>query len=189
MTFDADDVVAALSDAGVRVDRPLTEADVKRIEKKYGFTFGEFHRALLRTGLPVGDAWINWRHATPAMVRQRLDAPVEGVVFDVHNNGFWPASWGPRPRDPKAAETVAREYLADVQVLIPLYGHRYVPASPFTGSEPVLSVHQTDVIHYGGDLLDYISREFGRNEQPPTADHAHIPFWSDLALGAENEDL
>lgn len=186
MAFTVEDVVARLEDAGVRLDRGLTEADVKRVEKKFGFTFGADHRALLRTALPLGDTWLNWRHATPAKIRERLQAPVEGVVFDVLNNDFWTTSWGPRPADERAAERTAREHLARVPVLIPLYDRRYLPAAPAPEGSPVFSVHQTDVIIYGADLLDYVDVEFGDSEPPTTAptNRPRLDFWSDLASGA-----
>jgi hypothetical protein len=186
VAFTVEDVVARLEDAGVRLDRALTEADVKRVEKKFGFTFGPDHRALLRTALPLGDAWLNWRHATPAKIRERLQAPVEGVVFDVLQNGFWLRSWGARPDDNRSAERVAREYLSQVPVLVPLYGHRYLPAAPAPPGCPVFSVHQSDVVVYGADLLHYVGVEFG-SEAPPASVPAGTPrldFWSDLASGA-----
>jgi hypothetical protein len=52
-------------------------------------------------------------------------------------------------------------------------------------------VHQTDVIHYGDNLLDYVAREF--HEPPPRpavpGERPHIRFWSDLAEGADSADL
>ena len=185
MAFTVEDVVARLEDAGVRLDRGLTEADVKRVEKKFGFAFGPDHRALLRTALPLGDTWLNWRHATPVKIRERLQAPVEGVVFDVLNHDFWTASWGDRPADERAAEWIAREQLSRVPALIPLYDHRYLPAAPAPAGSPVFSVHQTDVTVYATDLLEYVDIEFGDAEPPTTvpADRPHLDFWSDLASG------
>lgn len=186
MAFTVEDVVARLEDAGVRLDRGLTEADVKRVEKKFGFAFGPDHRALLRTALPLGDAWLNWRHATPAKIRERLQAPIEGVVFDVLHKDFWATAWGARPDDQKAAERTAREQLSAVPVLIPLYGHRYLPAAPAPEGSPVFSVQHSDVIVYATDLLGYVDVEFGAAEPPATipAGRPHLDFWSDLAAGA-----
>jgi len=175
--------VARLEDAGVRLDRGLTEADVKRVEKKFGFTFGLDHRALLRAALPLGDAWLNWRHATPAKIRERLQAPTEGVVFDVLNSGFWEPSWGARPDTEVAAEKTAREHLARMPALIPLYDHRYLPAAPAPEGSPVFSVRRTDVQVYGLDLLEYVDVEFGDAQPPVTVppDRPRLEFWSELA--------
>lgn len=53
---------------------------------------------------------------------------------------------------------------------------------------PVFSVHQTEAIFYGDNLLDYVAREF---RMPPLhpSERTHVPFWSDLSEGAENRDL
>jgi hypothetical protein len=188
VAFRVEDVVARLEDAGVRLDRGLTEADIKRVEKKFGFAFGPDHRALLRAALPLGDAWLNWRHATPVKIRERLQAPIEGVVFDVLNHDFWMDSWGARPADKRAAERAARAALAQVPALIPLYGHRYLPAAPAPEGSPVFSVERSEVRIYADDLLIYVDVEFGAADpdRTPPGDRPHLEFWSDLASGARN---
>jgi hypothetical protein len=192
VTFTAEDVVERLADAGVRLDRGLTEADLKRIEKKYGFSFGPDQQALLRTALPLGDAWLNWRHATPANIKERLQRPVEGIVLDVQAKGFWPGSWGPKPEDGRSAEKLARERLAQVPLLVPVYGNRYLPAAPVPGGCPVFSVTGSDVTICADDLLNYAGVEFGLgSESEPrraVTELQHVPFWSDLALGASGID-
>lgn len=162
----AQDVVARLEDAGVRLDRALTEADVARVEKRYGFRFGPDHRALLRTALPLGDAWLNWRHATPANIRTRLQAPVDGLLEQVRQ-GFWPATWGPRPDGEGAAQDAARRHLDGVPVLVPLYGRHYLPAAPEPAGSPVFSVHGRDVAVLATDLRHYVDVAFGPSGSGP----------------------
>jgi hypothetical protein len=110
-------------------------------------------------------------------------------VFDVHNNVFWPASWGERPDDPGDREHRARVNLARVPRLVPIYSHRYLTVDPEYRPSPVFSVHQADVIYYGDDLLDYVAHECKVPPLHPLPGRAHAPFWSDLAEGAENPDL
>jgi len=45
----------------------------------------------------------------------------------------------------------------------------------------VFSVYQTDIIHYGRNLPDYLEREF-RATRPndPIADARYIPLWTEL---------
>jgi hypothetical protein len=189
VAFTVEDVVARLEDAGVRLDRGLTEADVKRVEKKFGFAFGPDHRALLRAALPLGDAWLNWRHATPAKIRERLQAPAEGIVTAVLTEDFWVAAWGPRPGDEKTAERTARAELGRAPALVPLYGHRYLPAAPAPAGSPVFSVQQADVVIYAVDLLEYVDLEFGSVDATSSAGNLpHLDFWSDLASGADRPD-
>ncbi len=185
MTSQVEELVDRLADAGVRLDRALTEADLKRIEKKFGFAFAPDHRELLRTALPVGDSWLNWRHATPAKIRERLDGPVEGIVLAVRTEGFWLSSWGPRPADEPAAEKVARGRLGGVPVLVPLLGHRYLPAAPAPAGSPVYSVRSAEVGVYAVDLLDYVAREFGGpTRELPVAGLPRLDFWSELVPGS-----
>lgn len=67
----------------------------------------------------------------------------------------------PLPEGAKAAAVeVARQHLIKQPVLVPVRGHRYLPAAPEPTRAPVLSVYQTDIIYYGADLADYCAYEF-----------------------------
>lgn len=80
---------------------------------------------------------------------------------------------------------VAREELGKVPPMVPVYGHRYLPAGRGTFGHPVMSIYQTDVICYGADLVDYVFQEFGPSTKEDRADSRRrarptIAFWSDL---------
>jgi hypothetical protein len=182
--------VDRLRQIGVTLQSGLTDSEISRVESAFGFTFGTEHRALLTMALPMGPGWVDWRDGAADDLRGRLDWPIDGVVFDVHNNGFWPASWGDRPVDRGQAEALAREHLASVPKLVPVYSHRYLPAAPAPAPSPVFSAYQTDVIIYGDDLLDYVAHEFTSGPPHPAAgDLPRVAFWSELAGGADSEDL
>lgn len=183
--------VDLLRAAGVNLARGLTDSEISRIEQSFGFSFGEEHRALLAAALPTGQGWIDWRNGPHDDLQSRLNWPIEGVMFDVHNNDFWPSSWGDRPAEGSLADEQAREHLASVPKLIPVYSHRFLPAAPAPLPSPVFSVYQTDVIFYGDNLLDYVAHEFNSPPRYPAENEGrqHIGFWSDLAEGAEDSDL
>jgi hypothetical protein len=187
----AAEAVGRLRRAGVEFQPGLSQHELARIEAHFGFGFSPDHRELLSLALPVGHRWVDWREGSHSELADRLTSPTDGVVFDVHNNGFWPGSWGTRPWDAQSAEAVARERMAEVPMLVPIYGHRYMPAAPAPSASPVLSVMQTDIIYYGDDLLDYIANEFHLPPRHPAinADPPRIRFWSDLVLGTESEDF
>jgi len=63
--------------------------------------------------------------------------------------------------DTRARLQLAAAELADVPQMVPVYAHRYLPAGRGTFGHPVLSIHQTDIICYGTDLVDYVYQEFG----------------------------
>jgi len=74
------------------------------VEEKYGISFGDDHRALLNLAVPVSkkdghvsNKWVDWRRGEETEIRWRLAQPLDGAVFDVFHDDFWPASWGPRP--------------------------------------------------------------------------------------------
>lgn len=181
------------------IEDGLTEGELARVENEFGFQFADDHRAFLAAGLPVNTRpqqrepgvfythdkpWPDWRNSDPATLRVFLNWPGDGVLFDVEHNRFWYHTWGPRPDELSSALETARRMLAHVPVMVPVYGHRYLPAGRGTCGHPVLSMWQTDIIYYGLDLADYIDREFGTVGPYEGTDtwnpQATVPFWRDL---------
>lgn len=184
--------------SGCRIEPGLTPGEFARVEDKFGFEFADDHRAFLAAGLPVSlppvplpgvihtysAPWPDWRDGDDGVLRERLAWPVEGVLFDVEHNRFWAQDWGPRPEALADALAHARRALADVPVLVPVYGHRYLPSGRGSFGHPVLSMWQTDIIYYGLDLADWVHHEFG-GPAPQGADskwdpRATVAFWRDL---------
>lgn len=181
-----------------RIAPGLTVAEFARVEAEFGFEFADDHRAFLAAGLPLSipyddppgvfrtssDPWPNWRDGDPEVLRDRLNWPVEGLLFDVEHNVYWDAAWGERPEELGRALEIARVNLADVPKLVPLYAHRYLPDGHGTYGHLVLSVWQTDIICYGADLSDYIEREFGAPrrtlDDAAKSPRATVGFWRDF---------
>jgi hypothetical protein len=183
MTFH--DAQATLAAAGVQIGPGLTEDEVVSVEQRFGFRFPPDLRAFLGVGLPVSGGWVNWRSANDAAIRYSLAWPLEGICFDIEHNEFWLDEWGKRPAGLVDAFAVARRGVAEAPVLIPICGHRYMPAEPPEPGNPVFSVYQTDIIYYGADLLDYLQNEFayyfGRGAHVFSGTPRPITFWSRLA--------
>jgi hypothetical protein len=174
---------------GCEIGPGLTDAELASIEHDYEIEFADDHRAFLAAGLPLntsvpwrrGTPWPDWRDGDPANLRERLSRPVDGALFDVEHNALWHPSWGERPADTVEALTTARQYLSRIPKMIPVSGHRYLPAGRGTYGHPVLSIYQTDIIVYGTDIADYITCEFSRwsisaDWTPPPM----VAFWSDF---------
>ena len=156
----------------------LSDSEIAAVEKEFGISFADDHRTFLSAALPIGRGWPDWRDGDRGQLREKLAMPVEGVLFDVAQNDFWYEGWGPRPEPAEQAVDVARRYLMTVPRMIPVFGHRYLPA--VIADHPVLSMYQTDIIYYGNDLDDWLHREFGLGAATPGERRATVPFWRDL---------
>lgn len=205
MRSSGDQGIALLRDAGVVCDRGLQRRRAPQRRAPVRFIFAPDHAELLRLAVPVDgppqpkgvitrpahENWPDWRHGKTSTLADRLAWPTNGILFDVRENNFWPASWGARPQSTEAAQREARDHLLTWPKLVPIYGHRYLPAAPAPASSPVFSVYQADVIYYGANLVDYLNTEFrpAHMERPgPPVRHLFAP-WSDLAMGADAGDL
>ena len=163
----------------------LTTAELDGIERRFGFEFADDHRSFLATVLPIGPRWPDWRTGDEPVLRAQLSHPVDGVLLDVEHHDRWVVGWGPRPASVGDALAAARERLSAVPQLVPVHGHRYLPSGRGTAGHPVLSVHQTDVVAAGTDLVDFVHQEFrvgpgvGRDD-PRRRPRVTVAFWRDL---------
>ncbi|WP_256021788.1 hypothetical protein [Paenibacillus kribbensis] len=116
------------------------------------------------------------------VIQQRLNWPLEGMIFDIEQHVFWPPEWGERPADSAEAVDICKREFLRVPKLIPINGHRYIPEQPCKAGNPVFSVYQTDIIVYGEDLQDYFQHEFGEKsyEQINLDTVKTVRFWSNL---------
>lgn len=127
-------------------------------------------------------AFPHWRLRDEEGTRRLIDAPVDGLLFDVEHNGFWWNAWGEPPRVTSERLTVARSQLATVPRLTPLWGHLYVGPDD---SSPVFSIVQADLyVPYLtlGDLLSGGSEADIPVENYPLGS---VPFWSELHAYAQ----
>jgi hypothetical protein len=162
----------------VEFDIGLTNAEVTTVENRFGFRFPPDLRELLQTALPRGPQFPDWRSGDEAVLRGWLDSPRRGILFDIEYNGFWLKEWGPRPGSLDEALQAASELVEAAPRLIPIFMHRMIPDEPGLPGNPVFSVHQTDIIHYGFDLTDYLRHEFHLPGREPWPERVRtIRFW------------
>jgi hypothetical protein len=154
-----------------------TQSELDVAQAKYALVFPPDLVALLRDRRPV--LGYDWR-TDDKEILEMLRWPLEGLLFDVENNGLWWPEWGDKPGSAEARSEVLTKVVGNAPKLIPLVSHRYLPGEPNEAGNPVFSVYQSDVIYYGGDLVDYFEREFGDPRQPLPQPIKHIRFWSDL---------
>ena len=186
---DIERVTTGLREHGAVIEPGLTERELDEVERTHDWRFPPELRALLERMLPSGPRFPNWREPRSAALAERLAWPADGLCFHVEH-GWWLRSFGPRPAALVDALAVARAAVAKASPLVPLFGHRYLPARPATAGNPVFSVYGADVIYYGVDLIDWFAREFaidlGRSS---AAEPRQIELWSELEAADEDWGL
>lgn len=175
-----------LQDSGVTLAPGLTAEEIQRVEQEHRFRFPLDLRSFLSCALPVAPRFPDWRTPDSSALLDQLAWPFEGIAFDIESNVFWWEPWGPRPAALSDAIAVAKAAVESAPRLIPVCGHRYLPAEPEMAGNPVFSVYQTDIIHYGDDLRRYLSCEFGRLDyaEAVRSEARRIRFWTDLVEDA-----
>lgn len=152
-------------------------AELERAQSRFELSFPPDLIELLLHRRPVGGT--DWNDAQ--MVRAQLAWPFEGLLFDVEQNGLWWSEWGDRPNAPAERAEVLRGVIHQAPRLVPIFGHRYIPESPNEAGNPVFSVYQSDIIHYGADLRDYFNREEnGWDAEIWPSKVREIEFWSEM---------
>ena len=166
--------VDELRRAGVEFDPGLTDPDIDRAETIYGFRFPPDLRSFMQIATP---AYYDWHAENDPRIHAMVTRPLGGILFDVEN-GLWMPEWGTRPAGIETAKTVVTDLVVQAPRLIPIYGHRMMPDRPHESGNPVFSVHQTDIVHYGFDLEDYLRHEFKLPGRKPWPEHVRpIEFW------------
>lgn len=172
--------LAALLQVGhVQFNPGLTDEEVERTEKKFGFRFPPDLRAFLQTVMPAQIGFHDWRKGDESKLRAALNWPLKGCLFGVEHSGFWLPEWGERPELLENALAIATQNVLEAPKLIPIYSHRYMPEQPNKSGNPIFSVYQMDIIYYGFDLDDYLRHEFKLPGSKPWPEHVRqIKFWN-----------
>lgn len=167
---------------GLEITPGLTGAELERVERTHDFRFPPDLRSMLESFVPFGQRCPDWRNPQSSALADQFARPFEGMAFDIEHNGFWLPGWGARPALLADALAIAKAAVADAPRLIPICGHRYLPAEPAIAGNPVFSVHQTDIIHYGADLRRYIACDFGQLSYTDATlgEIRRIRFWTDV---------
>lgn len=181
-------LIHLLKNSGVIFGAGLRDEELGEIHALFGIYFPEDLKRLLQTALPISGKFVEWRaglhsNREKQQIELRMNAPLEGLLFDVKNNGYWHKDWGYKPNTYTQQKEVVSACFDRYPTLIPVYSHRYIPDTPQESGNPILSVHQTDIIYYGYSLADYFAREFRFTlpdifEVPVEA--KRIEFWSDF---------
>jgi hypothetical protein len=181
-------IIELLKKKNISFEKGLTNEEYRTITSIFDISFPCDLKCFLQTALPVSTGFVNWRAALnnqeiKANINKLLSWPLEGILFDVHNNTFWENEWGEKPDDIANQTKTVEKWYKTYPILIPIYSHRYIPASPMEEGNPVFSVCQTDIVYYGYDIISYFCNEFNIKllEYNVPKNPKHIKFWGTLS--------
>jgi hypothetical protein len=159
-----------------------TQSELDDIQDRWNLRFPADLVELMRQRRPMFPRSFDWLKSPREEIERVLNWPLNGFWFDVRKNALWWPEWGPKPERESDQLAVLTAVFAKAPKLIPLSSHRYLPETPTGRGNPVFSVHQSDVVHYGSNLADWLVRESVANgdwtELPPLV-AKEIPFWSE----------
>lgn len=181
------ETIRGLEQNGILFEKGLTTEEFLEIEYKFSINFPYELKRFLQQVLPKSLGFVNWRDGlifddVANSILQRINAPLEGILYEVKRDLFWYEEWGNKPNDIELKLSVASEHLSSYPKLLPIYSHRYIPNVTCTNNLPVFSVYGSDIIYYSNNLADYFAREFKFQDLK----HLEFPiekvlFWSDMA--------
>ena len=166
----------------------MTNKEIIEVENIFKIKFPEDLSIFLKTNLPVSDGFVHWRYGLNSEkgkkeIESRLNWPLEGILFDVKNSEFWLGEWDLKPEKYSEQKEIVIKKFKNYPKLIPIYSHRYISSSPNERGNPIFSVYQTDIISYGMNLADYLSREFNlqlSEEDKNISFPKTIDFWTKM---------
>ena len=160
-----------------------TQAELDDIQAKWNLRFPpdlvdlyrQRRRVIEHAEIKFGS--FDWLTEPEEKIRAAIDWPLEGFLFDVDHGLWWP-EWGEMPGVSGERHEKMRAIFSAAPKLIPIYGHRCIPETPYASGNPIFSVWQMDVIVYGADLQDYMRHELSPGLDDPLPPVKEIPFWS-----------
>ncbi|MED5017399.1 SMI1/KNR4 family protein [Paenibacillus chibensis] len=187
LKMNINNIVEILKRHHILLDSGLSEDEIIKIENTFNLKLPPDLRELLQIVLPISNGFVNWRDCTGTeksvnSIFERLNWPLEGILFDIEHNSFWYDGWGVKPIDINEAKDLCKIRYLEVPTLIPIYSHRYISAYPLEYGNPIFSVHQTDIIYYGENLEEYFKVEFNdkSHSEMKYEKIKQIKFWADI---------
>jgi hypothetical protein len=118
-----------------------------------------------------------------------IQAALEGIVHGL----IFAATGEAEPNKVQETEQNIRSAVAAAPKLIPIIGNRFLLAEPFQAGNPVLSIHQSDIVVYAANLRDFFLDGFvdpmtlsphdrdevkkARSRAVHWTDSGSIPYW------------
>ena len=169
-----------LEDNNIQLNVGMTQNEIIKAEEFYGIEFPKDMKEMLMSFVPISNNFYNWNDYSEenvSIIKNMLEWPYEGIIFDIKNDDFWLEEFGECPEKIEDRINKFKKYQPNIPKLIPIFSHRYVVSGKDAGY-PIMSVYQTDIIYYGSNLLEYFKHEFNHTYNITSV--KEIPFWSKI---------
>jgi len=177
------ELIAKLKKKGVEFTNGLTCQEIANMERQYQISFPTEIQKFYSIELPISHGFYNWKDFSKenvGFIKCQLSRPFEDLKEYVDEID-WCEDWEEEPDARDERNKLLIEKINMAPRLFPVYSHRYI-ACLDSESNPVFSIHGTDIIYYGENLLSYFEIEFGYKEysEIKMENIITVPFWSDL---------
>lgn len=160
----------------------VSSSEMASIADQLGFTLPSDFKFLFENVSDPDGVLFPWSNFSIENYRNSIGRVWSGIAFDIEHNAVWLKRWGDKPDTLGEAKEIARRDFQNWPKLLPICGHRFLPAEPSLSDNPVFSIVQTDIIYYGMNLADYLVQEFCPPRPPSDWELARrIPVWSDFS--------
>ena len=178
-----EEIIAKLKSEGVVFEEGLDEIEIQKIESFYEINFPEELRMFYMEALPISDGFYNWRDfdsTNTERIKEMLLRPKQDIIEHVEDID-WLECWGDYPETEDDKAKIIITILGDASTLIPIKGHRYI-SNQLEDNNPIFSVHGTDIICYGENLIQYLLIEFKfkKHSEIDYSQISKVDFWGDI---------
>ena len=118
MSINVEKIRQILENKGIEIHNGLSDEEFEKIEKFYNIKFPRVLKILYKSFLPNLYNWRDFSKNNVKNIKQYLNWPIEGILFDIENNNFWMDCFGEKTGDIQQEKAKAKDYLKNYNEFI-----------------------------------------------------------------------
>ena len=185
-----DQIKRMLIEKKIKISNGMSEKEIKKVEKIYQIVFPKDYKEILKEFVLDCNNWRDISEKNISYLKDKINAPIEGIIFDIENNGFWMNEFGNKPKNIQERVNIFLKYIEknNIPKLIPILNNTYMICDE-NSEYPIVSVIQKDIIILSNNLINYFEQKLNISKQNELYfRNIKIPFWSNI-INRNYEDL
>ena len=185
-----DQIKRMLIEKKIKISNGMSEKEIKKVEKIYQIVFPKDYKEMLKEFVLDCNNWRDISEKNISYLKDKINAPIEGIIFDIENNGFWMNEFGNKPKNIQERVNIFLKYIEknNIPKLIPILNNTYMICDE-NSEYPIVSVIQKDIIILSNNLINYFEQKLNISKQNELYfRNIKIPFWSNI-INRNYEDL